>query len=112
MEYNITKVGDKQEKPPVKSYHPQHKTKKAHKSILKVKGVADPAKSTRHSVRMLTAKGNRKMRRTLKRKIRNMSKEKIDTIFKKSNSVLNPSTPSEITKEILGHAVSAGFVSL
>ena len=112
MEYKITKLGGKQDNMPAKQHHPQHKTKKATKSILKVRGVSDPAKSTRHSVRMLTAKGNRRMRRTIKRKIGKMSKEKIEEVFKKSNINLNPATPAAITKEILGHAVSAGFVSL
>ena len=109
----ITKVGEP------KKHTPMHKTKKATKSILKVKGVADPAKPPpfrremkKHTLRMLTDKGMRNRKKTLKRKIASLKKPELERIVKESNLVLNPNTPPEIQKQILHNAVSAGFVSL
>jgi hypothetical protein len=91
---------------------PSHRTKTAKRSILKVKGVSDPAISRKHSVKMITNKALRKQRRETRKRIDSMKKEDIDRISKKSNLSLNPNTPAEIKKQILYHGVSAGFVSL
>jgi len=89
------------------------------KSKFTLKGVKDPAKSPplkrgmkRHTLRMLTDKGMKKHRRTLKHKIAAMSDSKIKEVVQSKGLVLNPKTPTHISRQILDNAVSAGFVSV
>ena len=89
------------------------------KSKFTLKGVKDPAKSPplkrgmkRHTLRMLTDKGMKKHRRTLKHKIASMSDSKIKEVVQSKGLVLNPKTPTHISRQILDNAVSAGFVSV
>ena len=103
---NIQKVGE------TESHKPSHRTKTAKKSILKMKGVVDPSSTKKHSVRMLTLKGIKKQRRATRKRIEKMNKDEVDKIAKRSNLQLNPSTPSDIKKQILYHGVSAGFLAL
>ena len=86
---------------------------------MKIKGVADPAKSPplkksmrKHTLRMLTDKGIRKHRKTLKHKIANMTDSKVSEIVRGKGLVVNPTTPPGISRQILHNAVSAGFVSV
>jgi hypothetical protein len=88
-------------------------------SKLSLKGVSDPAKSPplkkgmqHHTLRMLTEKGSRKHRKTLKRKLSKMKTSEVADIAKRSGLVLNPKTPPHIAKAIVGEAVSAGFLSM
>jgi hypothetical protein len=89
------------------------------KKSMKIKGVADPAKSPplkksmrKHTLRMLTDKGIRKHRKTLKHKIANMTDSKVSEIVRGKGLVVNPTTPPGISRQILHNAVSAGFVSV
>jgi hypothetical protein len=95
------------------------KTKTFPKSILKktsklkLKGVRDPAKaSRRHTIKLLTSKGHRRHDKTLKKKIGGLSDKKVTEITMASDLVKNPEMPSHLKRQILGAAVSAGFVSL
>ena len=94
------------------SKKPSHHSKTAKKSILKVKGVSDPARTKKHSIIMLSEKASKKHRKTIKRKIKKMKSSEIIEIAKKSNLDLNPSTPIDIKKQILYHGINAGFLSL
>lgn len=91
--------------------------KKASKFTLK--GTSDPAKASplkkgmkKHTLRMLTEKGMKKHRKTLKRRISSMSDSKIQELVNGKGLVLNPKTPPGISRQILDNAVSAGFVSV
>jgi len=89
------------------------------KSKFTLKGVVDPAKAPtlkkgtkKHTLRMLTEKGHRKLRKTLKRRISSMSDAKIQDIVQSKGLVRNSKTPPAISRQILDNAVSAGFVSV
>ena len=88
-------------------------------SKFTLKGTSDPAKSPpvkkgmrKHTLRILTEKGARQHRRTLKRRISSMSDSKVQEVVRGKGLVLNPKTPPAISREILRNAVSAGFVSV
>jgi hypothetical protein len=119
----ITKVGDTPSagsKPKSKPKHePSHRTKNATRSSLKVKGVRDPSKSPplkkgmhKHTLRVFTERGNRKQHKTLRRKLSSMKTEDVQKKLKESGLLTNDKTPPNISKQILEHAVSAGFISL
>jgi hypothetical protein len=88
-------------------------------SKFTLKGTSDPAKSPalkkgmrKHTLRMLTEKGLKKHRKTLKRRISSMSDSKVQEVVRGKGLVLNSKTPPAISREILRNAVSAGFVSV
>jgi hypothetical protein len=82
-------------------------------SKLKLKGLRDPAKaSRRHSVKLLTSKGHRRHDKTMKKKIGKLSDRKVQELTMGSGLVKNPEMPQHLQRQILDHAVSAGFVSL
>jgi hypothetical protein len=93
------------------------KTRSFPKSILKkpgkltLKGVRDPAK-TKHTLRLLTTKGHRRRDKTMKQKIGGLTDDKVRELTTKSGLVKNPDVPKHLQREILEHAVSAGFVSI
>ena len=87
-------------------------------SKLHLKGVADPAKAPalkkgmkKHTLRLLTEKGMKKHRKTLKSRIAKMSDAKVKETVQSAGLVTNPSTPPEISRQILDNAISAGFIS-
>lgn len=95
------------------------KTKTFPKSILKktsklkLKGVRDPAKaSRRHTIKLLTIKGHRRHDKTMKRKIGRLSDQKVTQLTRDAGLIKNPEMPPHLKRQILDHAVSAGFVSL
>ena len=117
----VTKLGE-DDKPKtagrktVKTF-PKGIMKKSSKFTLK--GTSDPAKAPplkkgmkTHTLRMLTEKGMKKHRKTLKRRISSMTDSKVKEIVQSKGLVLNPKTPPGISRQILGNAVSAGFVSV
>ena len=120
----IQKVGSDEKAPEPKSggrktlkTFPRGVLKKPSKFTLK--GVTDPAKAPplkkgtkKHTLRMLTEKGHRKHRKTLKRRISSMSDAKIQDIVQSKGLVRNSKTPPAISRQILDNAVSAGFVSV
>jgi hypothetical protein len=88
-------------------------------SKFTLKGTSDPAKSPplkkgmrKHTLRMLTERGLKKHRKTLKRRISSMSDSKVQEVVRGKGLVLNPKTPPAISRQILDNAVSAGFVSV
>ena len=90
------------------------------KSILKkpktlkkinLKGVRDPA-TTKHTIRLLTIKGHRRKDKTLKNKIKKLNDSKVSEIIDNSGLVKNKDMPSKFKRQILDHAVSAGFLSI
>ena len=88
-------------------------------SKFTIKGTSDPAKSPplkkgmrKHTLRMLTEKGMKKHRKTLKHRISSMSDSKVQEVVHGKGLVLNNKTPPAISRQILHNAVSAGFVSV
>lgn len=81
-------------------------------SKIKLKGVRDPSSSKKHTIRLLTNKGHKRHAKTMKRKISNLSDKKVTEITKNAGLVKNSDVPSHLKRQILDHAISAGFVSL
>jgi hypothetical protein len=122
----ITKVGDTPKQVVNKQvvnkhvkHSPSHKTQKVVKGILKIRGVADPAKAPpmkramkKHTLRILSERGMAKHKKTLKHRISKMKDSELNSVLAKSNLKLSDSTPRGIKDKIVENAVSAGFVSL
>lgn len=88
-----------------------------HKSAIK--GVADPAKPPplkktmkKHVIQLMTDKGVRRHRKTLKKQISKMSNEKVKELVLKHGLLKNSNTPPSIMREMLEGGAIAGFVSL
>lgn len=84
-----------------------------------IKPVVDPAKPPplkkamkRHTIRLITDKGLRQHKKTLKKKIAKMSNEKVKELVSKHGLLKNPNTPPSIMREMLEGGAMAGFVSL
>jgi hypothetical protein len=117
----ITKIGDT---PPPPKEGGRKTVKTFPRGILKrtsklhLKGVTDPAKSPplkkgmkKHTLRLLTEKGMKKYRKTMKNRIAKMSDAKVKQTVQTAGLVTNPNTPPEISRQILDNAISAGFIS-
>ena len=85
---------------------------------LVLKPVSDPAKSPpvkksmkKHTIRILTDKGIRHHRKTIKQKVSKMSDEKVKTLVSKAGILKNPSTPVSVMREMLEGGMMAGFIS-
>ena len=118
----ITKVGsetpppEKQGGKTIKTF-PRGVLKKSSK--LHLKGVTDPTKAPplkkgmqKHTLKLLTEKGMRKRRKTMKKRISKMSDSKVKEVVQRAGLVTNPKTPPGISRQILDNAISAGFVSV
>ena len=86
---------------------------------VKIKGVADPAKAPplkssikKHTIRILTDKGLKKHRKTIKKKISKLSDAKAKELAMKAGLVKSESMPGHMVKDVLTGAATAGFVSL
>ncbi len=112
-----------EEKPPVIAGKKGGKTIKTFpKGILKtakIRPVSDPARPPpikkimkKHTIRLLTEKGSRRHRKTLKKQISKMSNEKVRDLVMKNGLLKNANTPPAILREILEGGAIAGFVSL
>jgi hypothetical protein len=84
-----------------------------------LKAVADPAKapplkksSRKHTIRLVTEKGFKQRRKTVKRAVKKMSAEKIKKIVQEAGLLKNPDTPLPLMKDMLIGGVMAGLVSL
>lgn len=93
------------------------KTHKNHKTTLK--SVSDPARSPplrktmkKHVIQLMTDKGVRRHRKTLRKQISKMSDEKIKELVFKHGLLKNENTPISIMREMLEGGAIAGFVSL
>lgn len=85
----------------------------------KISPVSDPAKPPplkkhmkKHTIRLMTDKGVRRHRKTIKRMIAGMSNEKVKQLVSKNGLLKNPNTPPAIMREMLEGGAIAGFVSL
>jgi hypothetical protein len=116
----ITKVGE-DPKPimvkKVKTMKTYPKGVLKHKTI-KVKPVADPAKPPplkknmrKHTIRLITDKGENRHRKTIKRKISSMSDKEVDELIVKHKLLKNANTPAKLKREMLKGAMLAGFIS-
>lgn len=133
--FTVTKVDQLAEKPKVEERKPLiaqimkkgGKTMKTFpKGVLKtlkhkssIKAVSDPAKSPplkktmkKHVIQLMTDKGVRHHRKTLKKQISKMSNEKVKDLVIKHGLLKNANTPPSIMREMLEGGAIAGFVSL
>jgi hypothetical protein len=126
----IKKIDQLAEKPKVEEKKPEPKSilKKTMKTFPrgvlktakhKIKPVSDPAKPPplkktmkKHVIQLMTDKGVRRHRKTLKKQISKMSNEKVKEIVMKHGLLKNPNTPPSVMREMLEGGAIAGFVSL
>lgn len=91
---------------------------KTSKTKMILRGTADPAKSPpvkksmkKHTIRLMTDKGARHHRKTIKRRISKMSDEKVKSIVLHSGILKNANTPVSMMREMLEGGMIAGFIS-
>ena len=93
---------------------PRGVLKKTQKVVLKA--VSDPAKSPplkrKHTIRLITGKGENRHRKTIKHRISKMSDKQVDDLVIKHKLLNNSNTPAKLKREMLKGAVLAGFVSV
>lgn len=89
------------------------------RGILKVKGVKDPAKAPplrktakRGKIQLMTDIGAKKYRKTIRKKLANMSNEKVKSIAQKHGLLKGSGTPPALVRDIVEGGAIAGFVSL
>jgi hypothetical protein len=119
----ITKVGEDSKVSAPVSAGKKPKTMKTFprgvlKKTLKLKAVADPAKSPplkksmrKHTIRLITDKGENRHRKTIKHRISKMSNKQVDEMVTSHKLLKNPNTPSKLKREMLKGAMLAGFIS-
>jgi hypothetical protein len=131
MDITVTKVGQTAEIPksvktplPITAKKGGRTLKTYPRGILKtakhkITPVSDPAKPPplkkhmkKHTIRLLTDKGVRRHRKTIKRMIAGMSNDKVKQLVSKNGLLKNPNTPPAIMREMLEGGAIAGFVSL
>lgn len=115
----ITRVGDSTPAPasstPIKGT--ARKTQRTYpRGILKVK---DPAKAPpmrkatkKQTIQIVTDKGSKKYRKTLKKKLSKMSDAKIRSLVEKNGLLKNKNTPPALMREMVEGGVLSGFISL
>ena len=98
--------------------YPRGILKTAKNRPLVLKPVADPAKSPpikksmkKHTIRILTDKGIRHHRKTIKQKVSKMSDEKVKSLVMKAGILKNANTPVPMMREMLEGGMIAGFIS-
>jgi hypothetical protein len=89
------------------------------RGILKIKGVKDPAKSPplkrtakKQTIQIMTDKGAKHRRKTIRKHVDKMSNEKVRALVEKNGLLKNKNTPPSLMREMLEGGVIAGFVSL
>jgi len=89
------------------------------RGVLKVKGVKDPAKSPplkktskRHTIQILTDVGAKNHRKTIRKKLKKMSNEKVKSIADKHGLLKGSGTPPSLVRDIVEGGAIAGFISL
>ena len=109
----VQKMGEQPKQEVLQKVKPMPKSILKKTSKLKLKGVRDPAKaSRRHTIKLLTSKGHRRHDKTLKKKIGGLTDKKVSELTEDAGLIKNSEMPSHLKRQILGAAVSAGFVSL
>jgi hypothetical protein len=76
-------------------------------------GVRDPAKPPpvrKGTLRILTDKGAKARRKTIKQTVQNMSDSKVREQLKGSGIAVNPKTPPQLAREILEGGMEAGMI--
>ena len=86
------------------------RTRKGGSDIVGVKDPAKPPPSRRGTLRILTDKGAKLRRKTIKQNVQSMSDGKVRDVLKKSNITVNPKTPAHIAREILEGGMEAGMI--
>jgi len=91
---------------------------KSMKNKFSLKPVTDPSKAPplkkfmkKHTIRLLTDKGVRHQRKTIRHKISKMSDEKVKHLVKKAGLLKNDTTPINMMREMLEGGMIAGFIS-
>jgi hypothetical protein len=89
------------------------------RGILKIKPVADPAKSPplkktarRHTIQLLTEKGSKMRRKTIKKTVAGFSNDQVKTLVEKHGLLKNKNTPPALMRDMLEGGAIAGFISL
>lgn len=124
----ITKVGGDNLAPPsVKAESVSSKPNGARRKtmrtfprgVLKIKPVADPAKppplrktAKRNTIAILTEKGAKRHRKTIKNKVDSLSNEKVKQLVEKKGLLKNKNTPVSLMRHMVEGAAVAGFISL
>lgn len=119
----INKVGSPETPPPVPTGAVRRKTvrtKTFPKGILKIKPVADPAKAPplkktakRQTVQIMTDKGAKRHRKTIRQKIKSLSNDKVKHLAEKHGLVKHKShAPPGLMRHMVEGGVIAGFISL
>jgi hypothetical protein len=118
----ITKVDEPvvSKPPPAVGAARKRKTQKTFpRGILKIKPVADPAKSPplkktarRHTIQLLTEKGLRMHRKTIKKTVAGFSNDQVKTLVEKHGLLKNKNTPPALMRDMLEGGAIAGFISL
>ena len=86
------------------------RTRKGGSDIVPVRDPAKPPPSRKGTLRILTDKGAKMRRKTIKQNVQSMSDQKVKEALKKSNITVNPKTPSHIAREILESGMEAGMI--
>jgi hypothetical protein len=89
------------------------------RGILKVKPVADPAKAPplkktakRETIQILTEKGAKKRRKTIRRLVAGYSNDQVKSLVEKHGLLKNKHTPPALMRDMLEGGAIAGFISL
>ena len=117
----IQKVDHAEEPPKVAGRHKSMKTyprgvmkgtrtRKGGSDIVGVKDPAKPPPSRKGTLRILTDKGAKLRRKTIKQNVQSMTDGKVRDVLKKSNISVNPKTPPHIAREILEGGMEAGMI--
>ena len=92
---------------------------KSGKQKLHLRPVSDPARPPplkktmkKHTIQLMTDKGIRRHRKTLRHQISKLSDQKVKELVSKHNLLKNSNTPVSIMREMLEGGAIAGFVSL
>jgi hypothetical protein len=92
---------------------------KSGKQKVHLRSVADPAKSPplkktmrKHTIQLMTDKGIRRHRKTLRKQISGMSDQHVKDLVSKHNLLKNANTPVSIMREMVEGGAIAGFISL
>lgn len=131
----VTKIDQIAEKPKVEEKKPEPKpvlkkhgktmktfprgVLKTAKQKLHLKPVSDPAKPPplkktmkHHTIQLMTDKGVRRHRKTLRKTISRMPDHKVKELVTKYGLLKNKDTPVSVMREMLEGGAIAGFVSL
>jgi hypothetical protein len=110
----ITKVGETPS--PIHKGKSRKTLKTFPKGILKV---SDPAKSPpkrktlkSQTIQLVTERGSKRFRKTLKRKISKLSDAKVRSLVEKNGLLKNKNTPPALMREMVEGGVLSGFISL